>query len=80
MSKIPDIDLSKFGLNLNSAKKEFVINEKSPISAFDLFKSLPYSVFLKLIQKAINIGAGALKDNIKDKVKRALPASTKRAG
>lgn len=75
-NKVPDIDLSKFGLN--AAKKEYVINEKSPISAFDVFKALPFSVFTKIIQKAINIGAGALKDNIKDKVKRALPASTKK--
>lgn len=78
MSKVPDIDLSKFGLNLNAAKKEYVINEKSPISAFDVFKALPFSVFTKIIQKAVNIGAGALKDNIKDKVKRALPASTRK--
>lgn len=74
-----DINLEEFGISTVSADKEFIINEKTPISAFNVFKCLPLSAFTKLVQKAINIGASALKEAIKDKVKKAIPASTKRS-
>ena len=79
MSAVKDINLNDFGLNVSEAKKEMVINEKTPISAFDVFRCLPLSAFTKLVQKAVNIGAGALKDAIKDKVKRAMPAASQKS-
>lgn len=49
MSAVKDINLNDFGLDNSEAKKEMVINEKTSISAFDVFKCLPLSAFSKLI-------------------------------
>ena len=79
MSATKDINLADFGININNSKKELILNEKTPISAFDVFKSLPLSSFSKLAQKAVNIASGALKDKIKEKVEKALPASKRKS-
>jgi hypothetical protein len=65
--------LTKMGINLDS-NYEYTIDRESSISAIDVFRKFGFAEFSLMIEKAVNIASGELKDKVKEKLVQRLPA------